>query len=76
MPLPEKGVPGAVVGVGSLPPVVVVVVGDGGGDDPDLGRYLMPVAGQSDFDPSGLVGMNLPVWTEPATSKKYQISSS
>ena len=67
VPLPEKGVPGVVVEVGELPPVVVVVV-EVGGVDPDLGRYLTPVAGQSDLDPSGLVGMKVPVCTLPATS--------
>ena len=49
VPMPEKGVPGAVVG--EVPPVVVVVGGEGG--VPDLGRYFTPVAGQLDFEPSG-----------------------
>jgi len=49
VPLPEKGVPGAVVG--GVPPVVVVVGEEGG--VPDLGRYFTPVAGQLDFEPSG-----------------------
>ena len=78
VPLPEKGSPGTTVEVGPLPVVVVelvpVVVG-GEGADPDFGRYLTPDAGQSDLDPSGLVGMKVPVWMLPATSKKYQISS-
>ena len=47
VPLPANGVPGAVVGV--LPVVVVVVV-----PAPDLGRYLTPVAGQSELEPSGV----------------------
>ena len=45
VPLPEKGVP-----VGLVPGAVVVVVGEV--PDPDLGRYLTPVAGQSDVAPS------------------------
>lgn len=82
VPLPEKGVPGAVVG--PVPEVVVV----GEVPEPDLGRYLTPVAGQSDDAPSiinrlaefkgkrergggvllGLVGMKVPVCTLPLTS--------
>ena len=50
VPLPEKGVPGAVVGLVAGVVVVVVVVGEV--PEPDLGRYLTPVAGQSDFAPS------------------------
>lgn len=49
VPLPEKGVPGAVVG---LVPAAAVVVVVGEGEEPDLGRYLTPVAGQADFAPS------------------------
>ena len=53
VPLPEKGVPGVVVVVGVGGAVVAVdMVVDGGGDEP-FGRYLIPVAGQSDFEPSG-----------------------
>ncbi len=50
VPLPEKGVPGAVVGV----VVGVVVVGEV--PEPDLGRYLTPVAGQSEVAPSDCGG--------------------
>ena len=60
VPLPEKGVPGLLVPVGGLVVVVLVPV--------VLGRYLTPVAGQEDLLPSGLVGMNCPVCTEPLTS--------
>ncbi len=49
VPLPEKGPPGAPVGAG--PDFVVVLGGDG--RLPVLGRYLIPVAGQSDLAPSG-----------------------
>ena len=57
VPLPEKGVPGAVVGLvpGAVVVEVVVVVVDkvvGAAPEPDLGRYLTPVAGQSDVAPS------------------------
>ena len=48
VPLPEKGVPGAVVG--PVPGAVVV----GEVPEPDLGRYLTPVAGQSDDAPSNI----------------------
>ncbi len=49
--------PGAIVVVGAVSVVVggvsvVVVVIVGGVVPPDLGRYLMPVAGQSPFEPS------------------------
>lgn len=50
VPLPEKGVPGAVVG--PVPEDVVVV---GEVPEPDLGRYLTPVAGQSDDAPSKMI---------------------
>ena len=63
VPLPEKGVPpagGVLVGV-----VVVVVVGV---VEVPLGRYLTPVAGQEDLEPSGLVGMKVPDWRLPLTS--------
>ena len=62
VPLPDKGVPGELVGevVGVVVVVVVVVV--------PLGRYFTPVAGQEDLEPSGLVGMKVPVWTLPLTS--------
>ena len=49
VPVPEKGVPGTVVGPGL---VGVVVVVEGGEVLPLLGRYFTPVAGQSDFEPS------------------------
>lgn len=70
VPFPENGVPGTVVGVVVeevlvFEEVLVVVV-----VPPlvPLGRYFTPVAGQLDFEPSGLVGMKSPVWTEPLTS--------
>lgn len=44
VPLPENEVPGVLVGV-----VVAVVVGGG---VPVFGRYLIPVVGQLDLDPS------------------------
>ena len=44
VPLPEKSVP-----VGNVPTVEVV------GEAPALGRYLIPVAGQLDLDPSAAV---------------------
>ena len=62
VPLPEKGVPGLVVGVAVV--VVVVVVGT---VPLTLGRYFTPVAGQEDLLPSGFAGMNVPDWTEPLT---------
>lgn len=65
VPLPEKGAPGVLVPVGPAPVVVVVVVVP---PPLPLGRYLTPVAGQSDFEPSGSVGMKVPDWTEPLTS--------
>ena len=56
VPLPEKGVPGAVVGLvpGAVVLKVVDVVDKVVGEAPelDLGRYLTPVAGQSDVAPS------------------------
>ena len=53
VPLPEKGVPGADVGL-VLGAVVVEVVVEVVGEvpDPDLGRYWTPVAGQSEVEPS------------------------
>lgn len=57
-PAPLKVPP---VGAG---PELVVVVGE---VDPDFGRYLTPVAGQSDFDPSGPTFSKVPVWIEPLT---------
>jgi hypothetical protein len=63
VPLPEKGLPGAPVGAG--PDFVVVLGGDG--RLPVFGRYLIPVAGQSDLAPSGLVGTNVPVCRLPLT---------
>lgn len=45
VPLPEKGLPGVGVEDGSVPVDV-----DGG--VPVLGRYLIPLAGQLDLDPS------------------------
>lgn len=56
VPLPEKDVPGVVVGVGLVPGgvVLVLVVGAGGlVTESALGRYLMPVAGQAPLEPSG-----------------------
>lgn len=51
VPLPEKGIPGVGVEVGGEVVAVVRVVE--GGRVAVLGRYLMPVAGQSDLEPSG-----------------------
>ena len=50
-PLPENGVPGAVVPVGAVVVVIVVVVVVGAGE-PLLGRYLIPVDGQSELEPT------------------------
>ena len=47
-PLPENGVPGAVVPVGAAVVVVVVVAGE-----PVFGKYLIPVEGQSELVPTG-----------------------
>lgn len=47
VPLPEKGVPGAVMGL-----VAGAVVVEEDVPESDLGRYLTPVAGQSDVAPS------------------------
>ena len=47
-PLPENGVPGAVVPVGAVVAVVVVV----GAGEPLLGKYLIPVDGQSELVPT------------------------
>ena len=47
-PLPENGVPGAVVPVGAAVVVVVVVAGE-----PVFGKYLIPVDGQSELVPTG-----------------------
>ena len=55
VPLPEKGVPGAVVGDGVFV-VEAEVVGEA---EPDLGRYLTPVAGQEDFEPSRLISLKI-----------------
>ena len=55
VPLPEKGVPGAVVGVDPAEVVLEVVLAVevvGEVPEPDLGRYWTPVAGQSDVEPS------------------------
>ncbi len=55
VPLPEKGVPGAVVGLvlgEVVVEVVTVVEVVGEVPEPDLGRYLTPVAGQSEDAPS------------------------
>ena len=46
VPLPEKDVPGVLLGAGASDVV------DGGDVPPFLGRYLIPVAGQLDLDPS------------------------
>lgn len=69
-PEPEN-VPGVPVGVGvdvGLVPVVVTGV-------PDLGRYFTPDDEQLDDAPLIFAGTNVPVWTEPRTSKAYHISS-
>lgn len=66
-PDPEKepvGVEEALVVVVVEEELVVVVVDE----PPDLGRYLIPVEGQLEVDPTGEVGINVPVWTEPLTS--------
>ena len=59
VPRPVKGVPGEVVGVEEvlmlMLVLVVVLVLEGGGVLLDLGRYLIPVVGQEDLEPS--VGM-------------------
>lgn len=55
VPLPEKGVPGAVVGLvpgAVVVEVVIVVEVVVEVPVPDLGRYLTPVVGQSDVAPS------------------------
>jgi hypothetical protein len=54
-------------------PVPPVGVEPGGVEEvgvelPDLGRYLIPVEGQSDDAPTGVAGTNVPDWTEPRTS--------
>ena len=49
VPRPEKGLPGVEVEVGE---VVLVLVGGGLVPPDPLGRYLTPVAGQEDLDPS------------------------
>lgn len=63
VPLPEKGVPGEVVGAVV---VVVVVVDEVVGEVPeeDLGRYLTPVAGQSDVAPSILMRISGIRWSK------------
>lgn len=73
VPFPENGVP---VGVVPPPLVVDVVVVVPPPPLVPLGRYLIPVAGQSDLEPSGLAGTKVPVETEPRVSKKYHTSSS
>lgn len=50
VPLPENGTPGVDVGVGAV--VTVDKVVEGGVPVEPLGRYLIPVAGQLDFEPS------------------------
>lgn len=50
-PLPENGVPGVVVPVGAVVVVVVVAVVVGAGE-PLLGKYLIPVDGQSELVPT------------------------
>ncbi len=60
-------------GVGWEVVVDVVVVGGAevevvGAGEPDLGLYLMPLAGQLDLEPSGFVATNVPVTTLPMTS--------
>ena len=41
-----------------------------------LGRYLMPVEGQVEPEPTGSTGTNSPVWIEPRTLKWYHSSLS
>ena len=60
--------------------VVVDVPGGGAadvGDEPaplPLGRYLIPVLGHVDFEPTRSEASKVPVCIEPCTLKKYQIS--
>lgn len=49
VPLPEKDVPGAPVGLVSM---VLVFVAGGDGRLPVLGKYLIPVAGQLELAPA------------------------
>ena len=49
VPLPEKDVPGVLVGV---LPTLLVVVGRGEGRLPVLGKYFIPVAGQLELAPA------------------------
>lgn len=49
VPLPEKKVPGALVGA---VPTLLVIVGRGDGRLPVLGKYFIPVAGQLDLAPA------------------------
>lgn len=54
---------------------VAVVVGEEPPPPPELlGRYLIPVLGQVDAEPTGSEGSKVPVWTDPLTLKKYHIS--
>lgn len=62
MPVP----PGAVAVVVVVPPPGEVV--------PDLGKYLIPVEGQDPDCPTGVLGTNVPVCTDPRTSYEYQIA--
>lgn len=52
---------GVEVGVVVVPVGAVVVVDPPAG----FGRYLIPVAGQVDPDPTGVAGLKVPLWTEP-----------
>ena len=52
-----------------VPPAGLLETGE-----PLFGRYLIPVEGQVDVEPSGLAATKVPVCTEPRTSKWYQIS--
>lgn len=54
---------GEVMGWDVVSDVVVV-----GAEEPDLGLYVMPLAGQLDLEPSGFVGTNVPVTTLPLMS--------
>lgn len=65
-PLPLKGEPvNVAVGAADVPVAVVEV----GLEDESLGRYLMPVDGQADLEPSGSASTNVPLCTLPRTLK-------
>jgi hypothetical protein len=67
VPVPTGAVPVVV----EVPPPGEVVTGV-----PDLGRYLIPVEGQDPDCPTGVMGTNVPLCTDPRTSYEYQTSSS